>query len=80
MKLLLSALLVVLGLSQTVEAKTKAPVSDAKVTEAKAAEKNRPPLDNTATGGITTKTDAKAPANTDGYNSLYPPAMYFSFQ
>jgi hypothetical protein len=78
MKLLLSALLVVLGLTQTVDAKTKAPA--AKVTAAKVTEaENRPLLDNTPTGGITTKTDATAPAGNREYNPIYPPAMYFNF-
>ncbi|CAN7665382.1 hypothetical protein [Mesorhizobium sp. LjNodule214] len=72
MKRALSALFVVLALSQTVEAKT-APVAAA---TAPTTEESRPPLDNTPTGGIT-PAGTKAPA-TDG--SQYPPALYLNFQ
>ncbi|RVB77492.1 MAG: hypothetical protein EOS20_01560 [Mesorhizobium sp.] len=76
MKLALSALLAVLALSQTVEAKTKAVVTDAK---AATAEKSRPVLDNKATGGITASSGAMAaPAGKD-VSSPYPPAIYFNF-
>ena len=74
MKRALSALFVVLALSQAVEAKTKMSVTD---TTAPAIEESRPPLDNTPTGGIT-PADAKAAPATDG--SQYPPALYLNFQ
>ncbi|MDX8433583.1 MULTISPECIES: hypothetical protein [Mesorhizobium] len=75
MKLVLSALLVVLALAQAAEAKKKVPVAkdDAKV------EATRPPLDNTATGGITPAGAKPATTNQDGYNSIYPPAIYLHF-
>ncbi|RWB05190.1 hypothetical protein [Mesorhizobium sp.] len=75
MKLALSALLTVLALSQAVEAKTKAVATDAK---ASSAEKNRPPLDNKSTSGITSSDATAAPADNNG-PSLYPPAIYFNF-
>ncbi|TGQ34679.1 MULTISPECIES: hypothetical protein [unclassified Mesorhizobium] len=76
MKLALSALLVVLAISQTAEAKTKIPVTNAK---AATAEKSRPQLDNTPTGGITAPAGTKAvPAGEDGYSS-YPPALDIHF-
>jgi hypothetical protein len=76
MKLALSALLAVLALSQTVEAKTKVVATDDK---AATAEKNRPPLDNKSTSGITASSGAKeAPADKNA-SSPYPPAIYFDF-
>ncbi|BCM18791.1 hypothetical protein [Mesorhizobium sp. J8] len=48
MKLVLSALVMALALSQAAEAKTKIPLTETKTGH----EKNRPPLDQTATGGI----------------------------
>jgi hypothetical protein len=48
MKVVLSALVVALALSQAAEAKTKIPPTETKAS----AEKTRPPLDQTATGGI----------------------------
>jgi hypothetical protein len=48
MKLVLSALVVALALSQAAEAKTKIPLAETKTGH----EKSRPPLDQTATGGI----------------------------
>ncbi|MBZ9848799.1 hypothetical protein LB565_12490 [Mesorhizobium sp. CA14] len=48
MKLVLSALVVALALSQAAEAKTKKPLTEAK----NGHEKSRPLLDETATGGI----------------------------
>lgn len=74
MKLVLSALLVLLALSQAAEAKKKVPMTQDNAAKADAA---RPPLDNRSTGGITPAGDAKAPA-TDG--SQYPPAIYLNFQ
>ncbi|MET3577545.1 hypothetical protein ABID19_000560 [Mesorhizobium robiniae] len=76
MKLALTALLAVLALSQTVEAKTKVVATDAKAAKA---EKVRPPLDNKSTGGITAWPSAiAAPAGKD-MSSPYPPAIYFNF-
>jgi hypothetical protein len=76
MKLALSALLAVLALSQTVEAKTKVVATDAK---AATAEESRPLLDNKPTGGITASSGAvAAPAGKD-VSSPYPPAIYFNF-
>jgi hypothetical protein len=77
MKLALSALLVVLSLSQAGEAKTKIPATETKATTA---EESRPLLDNKPTGGIMAPDDAKAaPAGQDWYNSPYPPAFYLPF-
>ncbi|UVC18333.1 hypothetical protein [Mesorhizobium onobrychidis] len=76
MKLALSALLAVLVLSQTVEAKTKVVATDAK---AAAAEKSRPPLDNKSTGGITASSGAMAAPADKNVSSPYPPAIYFDF-
>jgi hypothetical protein len=72
----LSALLVVLALSQAAEAKKKNPVTEDKAAKV---EQTRPPLDNTSTGGITTADAKAAPANQDGYNPIYPPALYLNF-
>lgn len=74
MKLVLSTLLVLLSLSQAVEAKKKIPVTPDNTAKAEA---TRPPLDDTSTGGIRSATDAKAPV-TDG--AQYPPALYLNFQ
>ncbi|MER8372749.1 hypothetical protein [Mesorhizobium sp. M1406] len=73
MKLVLSALLVLLALSQVAEAKKKVLVTQDNAAKAQA---TRPPLDNASTGGIRPAADAKAPA-TDGMQ--YPPALYFNF-
>ncbi|SIT59202.1 Peptidoglycan-associated lipoprotein [Mesorhizobium prunaredense] len=73
MKLALSALLAVLALSQTVEAKTKV------VANAATAEKSRPPLDNKSTGGITASSGAMAAPVDKNVSSPYPPAIYFDF-
>lgn len=70
----LSALLVMLVLAQSAEAKKRAPAHQ---DNAAKAEETRPPLDNTSTGGITPAAEAKAPA---GDGSQYPPALYFNFQ
>ncbi|TPK96240.1 MULTISPECIES: hypothetical protein [unclassified Mesorhizobium] len=48
MKILLAALVMAVALSQTAEAKTKVPPTEAKT----GTEKSRPLLDQTATGGI----------------------------
>lgn len=76
MKLALSALLAVLALSQIVEAKTKVVATDAK---AATAEKNRPPLDNKSTSGITASSAATAAPADKNASSPYPPAIYFNF-
>ncbi|RWP38073.1 hypothetical protein [Mesorhizobium sp.] len=76
MKLALSALLAVLALSQIVEAKTKVVATDAK---AATAEKNRPPLDNKSTSGITASSGATAGLADKNASSPYPPAIYFPF-
>ncbi len=76
MKLALSALLAVLALSQTVEAKTKVVATDAK---AATAEKSRPQLDNKSTGGITASSGAMAAPVDKNVSSPYPPAIYFDF-
>ncbi|RWO80896.1 hypothetical protein [Mesorhizobium sp.] len=76
MKLALSALLTVLALSQTVEAKTKVVATDAKAAKA---EKSRPPLDNKSTGGITAPSGAMAAPVDKNASSPYPPAIYFDF-
>lgn len=73
MKLVLSALLVVLALSQAAEAKKKITMCG---NNAAKAEETLPPLDNTSTGGIAVPADAKAA--TDG--SQYPPPLYLNFQ
>ncbi|MER9300541.1 hypothetical protein NKI38_29305 [Mesorhizobium sp. M0621] len=73
MKLVLSALLVLLALSQVAEAKKKVVVTPDNAAKAQA---TRPPLDNASTGGIKPAADAKAPA-IDGMQ--YPPALYLNF-
>lgn len=76
MKLALSAVLAVLALSQTVEAKTKVVATDAK---AATAEKTRPPLDKKSTGGINASSGAMAAPADKNASSPYPPAIYFDF-
>ncbi|RWM67024.1 MULTISPECIES: hypothetical protein [Mesorhizobium] len=76
MKLALSALLAVLALSQTVEAKTKVVATDAK---AATAEKTRPPLDKKSTCGINATSGAMAAPADKNASSPYPPAIYFDF-
>ncbi|MER8466869.1 hypothetical protein [Mesorhizobium sp. M1396] len=73
MKLVLSALLVLLALSQVAEAKKKVLVTQDNAAKAQA---TRQQLDNASTGGIRPAADAKARA-TDGMQ--YPPALYFNF-
>ncbi|TPI12736.1 hypothetical protein FJW06_16235 [Mesorhizobium sp. B4-1-3] len=48
MKFVVSALVMALALSQAAEAKTKIPLTETRTGH----EKSRPPLDQTATGGI----------------------------
>ncbi|MGX7876483.1 hypothetical protein ACVDG5_030770 [Mesorhizobium sp. ORM6] len=74
MKLVLSALLVLLALSQVAEAKKKIPVTQDNAAKAQV---TRPPLDDTTTGGIKPAAGGKAPA-TKGLQ--YPPALYLNFQ
>ncbi|ESY66665.1 MULTISPECIES: hypothetical protein [Mesorhizobium] len=74
MKLVLSALLVLLVLSQVAEAKKKVVVTQ---DNAATAQVTRPPLDDTSTGGIRSAAGATATA-TEGQQ--YPPALYFNFQ
>ncbi|AZO00675.1 hypothetical protein EJ066_28180 [Mesorhizobium sp. M9A.F.Ca.ET.002.03.1.2] len=76
MKLALSALLAVLALSQTVEAKTKVVATDAKAAKA---EKSRPVLDDKSTGGINASSGAMAAPADKNVSSPYPPAIYFNF-
>jgi hypothetical protein len=76
MKLALSVLFAVLALSQTVEAKTKAVVTDAKAAKA---EKSRPLLDNKPTGGINASSGLMAAPADKNVSSPYPPAIYFNF-
>ncbi|MER8752870.1 hypothetical protein NKH57_27105 [Mesorhizobium sp. M1050] len=73
MRLVLSALLVLLALSQVAEAKKKVLVT---LDNAAKAQAPRPPLDNASTGGIRPTANPQAPA-TDG--PQYPPALYFNF-
>ncbi|MCV3209394.1 hypothetical protein OHD62_23020 [Mesorhizobium sp. YC-39] len=76
MKLALSAILVLLAFSQSVEAKTKVVATG---TKAATANESRPQLDDKPTGGITASSGAMvAPAGKDGSNP-YPPAIYFNF-
>ncbi|WP_214473108.1 hypothetical protein [Mesorhizobium sp. dw_380] len=74
MKLVLSALLVLLVWSQAAEAKKKVVVAQDNAAKAQLA---RPPLDDTSTGGIRSAAGATAPA-TDGQQ--YPPALNLNFQ
>ncbi|MEI9420278.1 hypothetical protein O7A70_03700 [Mesorhizobium sp. Cs1299R1N1] len=74
MKTVLSALLVLLALSQAAEAKKKIPVTQDNAAKVEA---TRPPLDDRSTGGIVPAAGTKAPA-TDGMQ--YPPALYLNFQ
>jgi|GEM_PF-6624716 len=52
MKIVLSALVMALALSQVAEAKTKIPLTETKAS----ADKSQPQLDQTATGGIVPST------------------------
>lgn len=81
MKLALPALLAVLALSQTVEAKTVEAKTKVVATDDKAAtaERNRPPLDNKSTSGIAASSGAKAAPADKNASSPYPPAIYFDF-
>ncbi|TIO10674.1 hypothetical protein [Mesorhizobium sp.] len=76
MKLALSALLVVLALPQTMEAKTKVVATEAKVATA---EKCRPLLDNKSTGGTIASSGAMGASADKKVSSPYPPAIYFNF-
>ena len=73
MKTILSAVVLALALSQVAQAETKVPVKPAKVVKT---QKTRPPLDQTATGGIVASggvTPAVDPSK------IYPPALYLNF-
>lgn len=72
MRVVLSALLVVIALSQAAEAKKNNPVTEDKAAKV---EQTRPPLDNTSTSGITPADAKAASAN----NPIYPPAFYLNF-
>ncbi|RWD96622.1 hypothetical protein [Mesorhizobium sp.] len=73
MKVVLFALSLVLALSQAAEAKTKILVTETKTS----IEKNLPPLDETATGGIVPSTGPTAKAAEPG--QAYPPALDLHF-
>ncbi|WP_217578490.1 hypothetical protein [Mesorhizobium sp. GbtcB19] len=73
MKVVLSALLVALALSQAAEAKTKNLATETKTS----AEKNRPPLDQTTTGGIAPGGVKTAPQGDP--DQAYPPALWLHF-
>lgn len=73
MKVVLSALVVALALSQAAEAKTKIPVTETKAS----AGKTRPPLDQTATGGIMASAGL-APKNAEPGHA-YPPPLDLHF-
>ncbi|MBN9547869.1 MAG: hypothetical protein J0H31_03030 [Alphaproteobacteria bacterium] len=69
----LSALLLTVALSQVAEAKKKIPVTETKT----ATEKNRPLLDQTATGGIAPGGGATTQQGNPG--QAYPPALWIHF-
>jgi hypothetical protein len=72
MKTILSAVVLALALSQVAQAETKIPVKTVKVVKT---QKTRPPLDQTATGGI-------VPAGVTPVvdpSKIYPPALYLNF-
>ncbi|WP_192256071.1 hypothetical protein [Mesorhizobium silamurunense] len=71
MKVVLSALVVALALSQAAEAKTKTLVTETKTQT----EKTRPPLDQTSTGGIA----PAGTATTAPPSQAYPPALWIHF-
>ncbi|MGX5800666.1 hypothetical protein ACWGS9_05410 [Bradyrhizobium sp. Arg314] len=73
MKVVLSALVVALALSQAAEAKTKILVSETKAS----AQKTRPPLDQTATGGIVPLAGQMAKGAAPG--QAYPPPLDLHF-
>ncbi|MDX8457031.1 hypothetical protein RFM98_30295 [Mesorhizobium sp. VK9D] len=73
MKVVLSALVVALALSQAAEAKTKILVGETKAS----AEKTRPPLDQTATGGIVPSAGQMATGAAPG--QVYPPPLDLHF-
>jgi len=73
MKVVLSALVVALALAQAAEAKTKIPVTETKTGTAK----NRPPLDEKATGGIVPS--AGPTAKDAGSDQPYPQPLDLHF-
>ncbi|KUM23367.1 hypothetical protein AU467_33815 [Mesorhizobium loti] len=73
MKVVLFALSLVLALSQAAEAKTKIPATETKTST----EKTRPPLDQSATGGIVPSAGPTANAVDPG--QAYPSALDLHF-
>ncbi|RAZ84323.1 hypothetical protein DPM33_31555 [Mesorhizobium hawassense] len=73
MKVVLSVLLVALALSQAAEAKTKNLATETRTS----AEKCRPPLDQTSTGGIAPAGVKTTPQGEPG--QAYPPALWIHF-
>ncbi|MDX8520727.1 hypothetical protein [Mesorhizobium dulcispinae] len=73
MKVVLSALVVALALSQAAEAKTKTLVTETKTQT----EKTRPALDQTSTGGILPSADRMA--NDAEPGQAYPPPLDLHF-
>lgn len=73
MKIILSALLLVLVLPQVAEAKTKIPATETKCSTGK----HRPLLDEKATGGIVPS--AGPAAKTAEPGQVYPPALWIHF-
>ncbi|RUU12168.1 hypothetical protein EOD23_08270 [Mesorhizobium sp. USDA-HM6] len=74
MRAVLSALILALALSQAAEAKTKIVVTETKTN----IEKNRPPLDEAATGGIASVDGMTATPHADS-GQAYPPALDLHF-
>ncbi|MDX8460473.1 hypothetical protein [Mesorhizobium humile] len=73
MKLVLSALVMALALSQAAEAKTKIPPTEAKTGH----EKSRPPLDQTATGGIVPSAGLRSKSAEPGQAYPQPLDLHF---
>ncbi|MDX8534452.1 hypothetical protein RFM41_25330 [Mesorhizobium sp. VK25A] len=73
MKLVLSALVLALALSQAAEAKTKILLTETKTSH----EKSRPPLDQTATGGIVPSADLASKAADPGQAYPQPLDLHF---
>ncbi|OHV86484.1 hypothetical protein [Mesorhizobium sp. ORS 3428] len=73
MKAVLSGLILALALTQAAEARTKIPVTETKTN----CQKNRPLLDQKATGGIVPLPGQSAKAAEPG--QAYPPALDLHF-
>ena len=76
MKIVLSALVLALALPQVAQAEATILVTGTKVTKA---EKNRPPLDQTATNGIASEPGAATQPGANPLSQPYPPPLDLHF-